>query len=124
MAIKIASKGYTIEVRSWENDGDNYRTERITVDTLHEAKKIRFLCEKLFSCEGDTEYSVGNTMEGEGHERVKSFITNHPEWNFTEAYISKMSWELLGGSEFYDYRVCESVTVTYLACDIFAEEIL
>ena len=27
----VVKKGYTLEVTSWENDGDNYRTEFKTV---------------------------------------------------------------------------------------------
>jgi hypothetical protein len=123
MAIKIASRGYTIEVTSWENDGDNYRTERMTVDTLEEAKKIKSICKQLFASENDTVYAVGNTMDGKGNSNVDAFIADHPGWNLTKEYLRSLAWELMGGCEYYDFRVCESVTVTFLSCDLFAEEI-
>ena len=48
---KIASKGYTIEVVSWENDGDFYQTQRMTVETESEARKIQKICKELFEPE-------------------------------------------------------------------------
>ena len=38
--VKVVNKGYTLSVTSWENDGDNYKTESKTFDTKEEAIKV------------------------------------------------------------------------------------
>ena len=38
-------------------------------------------------------------------------------------YFHNFAWELMGSSECYDFRVCESVTVVYSPEDIYLEEI-
>lgn len=118
--VKVASKGYTIEVESWENDGDNYKTQRMTVETLEEAQKIKKICKELFvSCNND-EGGIGNSMDGECDWVIDQYIEENPEMELTREYIRKIS-ELLDNSEYYDYRVCESVVVTYLEEDVYAQ---
>ncbi len=53
--IKIASKGYTLYVSSWENDGDNYQNKTVTVETEEEARKIVFICNTLFQSSNSNE---------------------------------------------------------------------
>jgi Zn-dependent alcohol dehydrogenase len=43
--------------------------------------------------------------------------------NLTIEYIDNLAYELMGSSDFYDYRVCESCTITYIDKDIYAEQI-
>jgi hypothetical protein len=62
-------------------------------------------------------------MDGEGAQKVKSFITDHPELKMSRDYLQELAWDLMGDSEYYDFRVCETVTVTFLPCDVFAAEI-
>ena len=119
--VKVACKGYTIEVVSWENDGDNYRTQRMTVATKEEALKIKKICKDLFKTGG--EFGVGNSMDGEGQPLILAYMKSNPEMELTTGYINDCKYELMGGSEYYDFRVCESVQVTYLPEDVFAEEI-
>lgn len=119
----VIEKGYTIEVTSWENDGDNYNTESITVETLEEARKIYRVCNELFKSCNNGEGGIGNSMGGECEEVIEEYIKNNPELNLTEDEISDLSYDLMGSSEYYDFRVCESVSVTYSPGDIYLEEI-
>jgi hypothetical protein len=121
--IKIASKGYTIEVTSWENDGDNYKTESMVVDSKEEALKIKKICEELFVSCNNGEGGIGNSMDGECEHVIDEYIEEHPEMNLEKDYIENLASELLGYSEYYDYRVCESVTITYLEEDVYAQSI-
>ena len=116
----VIEKGYTLTVTSWENDGDNYRTESMTVETLEEARKIHKICTELFKSD---EGGVGNSMDGESEEAIEEYIENNPELNLTEGEIRDLSYDLMGSSEYYDYRVCESVSVTYSPEDIYLEKI-
>lgn len=123
MKVKVANKGYTIEAVSWENDGDNYKTKSMTVDTEEEARKIKKICQTLFRSCNNGEGGIGNAMDGESEDVIEEYIEDHPEMALTVEYISNLANRLMGGSEWYDYRVCESVKVTYLSEDIFAEEL-
>lgn len=80
MKKKVISKGYTVEVTSWENDGDNYRTKTCTYETLEEASAVKHMCDNLFQACYDEE-TVGNKMWDEMDECdwiiVKYFI-KHP----------------------------------------------
>jgi len=129
---KVISKGYTLEITSWENDGDNYRTKTKTVETKEEAEKLVKICNELFAgcCNG--EGGVGNSMEGESDWVLLEYVEDHPDL-FPELdptdesaisdYFSNLAYELMGSSECYDFRVCESVTVTYSPEDVYLEEI-
>ena len=117
----VIEKGYTLTVTSWENDGDNYNTESMTVETLEEARRIYRVCNELFK--SDDEGGVGNSMSGESEEVIEEYIENNPELKLTEGEIRDLSYDLMGSSEYYDYRVCESVSVTYSPEDIYLEKI-
>ena len=128
MKQKVVSKGYTITVQSWENDGDNYRTQSIVVDTLKEAKAVYKLCTTVFE-------EIGNTMEvHNAKDIIVPFMKDHPElyeyntniktdYDLVMHCMNKYNFGLMGGSEYYYSRVCESCTVTYSPEDIFAEVI-
>ncbi len=115
---KVINKGYTITVVSWENDGDNYNTKSMTVDTKEEASKIVKICKELFQSE-----NVGNSMNGEASDIIEKYIQDNQELQLDTDYISDLVMYLMGYSEYYDYRVCEEVTVTYSDKDIYLEEI-
>ena len=122
--LKVVNKGYTITVTSWENDGDNYNTKEIVVDSLEEAKRIHFICTTLFESEGDNDYAIGNSTEfDDPDECIQNFIKEFPELNLTEDEVHKLSGNLLGYSDYYTFRVCESVVVTYSPEDIYVEQI-
>lgn len=142
---KVVQKGYTLEVISWENDGNNYRTIYHTVNTLEEAKKLYKVCTELFISENNQKIKgVGNSMDHEGISTIIEFVKNNKELfvdlevNVEEIdvedeesddieelydYFQDISWKLMGGSEDYDFRVCESVIVTHSHEDITVEVI-
>ena len=71
---KVINKGYTITVVSWENDGDNYKTKSITVETIEEARVIHKICKELFML-----YDVGNSMNNEAKPIIKEYLQYNPE---------------------------------------------
>lgn len=121
--ILIRQKGYTLEVVSWENDGDNYNTVYKTVETIKEARMLYKLCTELFCSKHNGKKGLGNSMEGEGDKTIKKYIEENPELDLTRDKIYDLSYELMSSSEYYDFRVCESVTVTYLVADVYATSI-
>ena len=123
--IKVVEKGYTITVVSWENDGDYYQTNTMTVQTEEEARKIAKLCNELFISCNNGEGGIGNTCDDEdeeANETIDNYIENNPELGLTRDEIIELDYELCGSSECYIYRVCESVTVTYSPEDIYLEK--
>jgi hypothetical protein len=139
---KIINKGYTIEVVSWENDADNYATHSITVKTLEEAKKLYLICTELFPSGSNNETYIGNSMDDEYNDRIISFINKYPSlfsdldlesinknaeeeenYDIISDYFKNLAYSLMGSSEYYDYRVCESCNVFYSDKDIYLEEI-
>jgi hypothetical protein len=130
--VKVIEKGYTLEVTSWENDGDNYNTESLTVDTIEEAKRLHTICTTLFKSCNNGEGGIGNSMDGEENDTILEYVENNkdlfPEFegeddDFIIDHILHLACKLMGGSEYYDCRVCESVLVTYSPEDIYVEEI-
>lgn len=129
--IKIAEAGYTVETESWENDLDNPATNRVVAKTLQEAHAYYFICTKLF-CRNE----VGNSMANEKYDKVIEFYQTYKNMldilfddfqietndDIYDAFMDLGS-KLMGSSEFYDFRVCASCTVTYLPEDIYAEEV-
>lgn len=143
--IKAVQKGYTLAVKSWENDGDNYNTKSMTVETFAEAKVIRDMCIKLFQSESRGKGGVGNSMGENGKCDVIEYFTENEEafkvlpsyWELKDRmaispyqeneifeYFTDWAYELMSGSEYYDFRVCESCVVTYSPIDIFVEEVV
>lgn len=69
---KIASKGFTVEAVSWENDGDNYQTRTMTVDSLEEAKAVKHMCDNLFqSRNSNTSCKAIGNMTDYDYDEVK-----------------------------------------------------
>lgn len=122
--IKIANKGYTLYVSSWENDGDNYQNKSVIVETEEEARKIVFICETLFQSSDCDELAIGNMAYYDDPDSViADYIDKYPELNTSPEEINTLASKLLGNSEFYTYRVCESVVVAYCPEDVYAEQI-
>jgi mevalonate kinase len=148
---KVISKGFTITATSWENDGDNYKTKSMTVESEDEAKAIVEMCKTIFKSCNNRDGGIGNTMDDEGEsvkELIGEFMINHPVLikdflNENPGLIDGLDVEdidetsldslvdicmrynnqLMGGSEYYYSRVCERVDVTYSDKDIFSEEV-
>jgi hypothetical protein len=135
----VIKKGYTLTVTSWENDGDNYRTKTYTVGTLEEAEKLFKICSVLFKSCNNGEGGIGNSVDGEGEQTIIDFIEdnsgffpdivkpNEPNSEYWLARatdeISNIAYMLMGSSEDYDFRVCESVTCFYSPDEIHRDEI-
>lgn len=125
MKTKVINKGYTLKVVSWENDGDNYRTKFKTVDSIEEASKLVKICKELFvSREG----GVGNSMDGDSDHALFEFIEGNSglfpdlyDKGDIYDYFRELAYSLMGGSEWYDFRICESIEVTYSPKDIYLE---
>jgi hypothetical protein len=149
---KVISKGYTLEVKSWENDGDSSQTKLYTVESENEAKRVYKLCKELFKSGNK---GIGNSMDGDYMENMVAYVKDnqdlfsdfgtvdsfddiedeilvidyieelegHEVFSEIADYIFEVSYKVLGGSDFYDFRVCQSVSVTYSEEDVYLEEI-
>ncbi len=131
----IIKKGYTITVTSWENDGDHYATKSKTVDTIDKAKAIYELCTTVFCSSTNGEKGIGNMMDDEyekGGKIVLKFMKANPilydptgTLNETDEQIidagMSINNELMGGSEYYYSRICESCVVTYSPDDVYCD---
>lgn len=121
--------GYTIEVVSWENDGDFYQTKKITVKTPEEAqawKEMMILCNMS---------GIGNTLgwKKDSIKKAVEFVDSHPELfepgdmededTKLDAF-SDAAQRLLGDSEDFIVRVCKSCKITYTPVDIEVDEII
>ena len=147
----IHPKGYTVEVVSWENDGDNYKTLSYTVDTLEEANDLRELAKQCYSTNSGAEGAInlGNVTSNRDNYSyaIAHFMGTHSslikdknvlkelseidlttedieDETLTE-HLTEIFFEyndsLFSGSEYYLSRVLESVSITYLAEDVKAE---
>lgn len=126
----VVNKGYTLKVVSWENDGDNYSTIFKTVDTIEEAIKLAKICKELFESGSNTKKCVGNSMDGEGDKILLDYVEVNrnlfPDLNDEDdiiEYFKDIADSLMSSSEFYDFRVCDSVSITYSTEDIMVENI-
>jgi hypothetical protein len=122
---KTVKKGYTITCVSWENDGDYYDTKSVTVETKEMADSLKDLC-KLCETPAKKGYNTIGNADMEGltdfqKEMVINFMKSNPilikKENASDNSLINMFNEynhsLLGNSEHYYSRVCESVKITY-----------
>ena len=136
MKKKVVSKGYTITVVSWENDGDNYNTNSLTVDSLTKAKALH---ELMMLCRSennrrDGAIGLGNSMgfNARQNQAIIDVFKNNPVLYENQRIVnddsylhlfSDIRYELLGPSEYYACRVMDSCTVTFSDKDIYVERI-
>jgi len=130
---KILSKGYTIKVLSWENDGDASNTEQVTVHSKECAKAMYKLCTELFG-------QIGNCQYEEAQPILKKWVDSSPDLvqilnkEYDEepeilpleaqiGVIMDINRDLLGFSDICYSRVCEKCEVFYSPKDIFVEEV-
>lgn len=133
MMKKVIKKGYTLEVTSWENDGDHYSTKAKTVETREEAERLFKICTELFKSCNNGEGGVGNSIDSEENQTLFDYVEDNPEL-FLELiekdedeivdYFQNLADELMGSSDFYGFRVCESCQLTYSPEDIYLEEVI
>jgi hypothetical protein len=108
--------GYTIEVTSWENDGDFYNTKRIQDLTLNAVTWLVELAKLIQARE--------NRQDDLTQEEAEDWFTNirakvgctydleEPALDETYDYVSNIVYEMLGYGE-YGTRVLESYKVYY-----------
>jgi len=137
----IREKGYTVVIVSWENDADHYRTKSFKANSKEEALEIKDICDTLFVSHHQTEKGISNDCKDELSDKDKEiileFMEQSPELmkrfsddgdeeldnnNIIDAF-QHLAYELMGGSEWYTFRVCESCNIEYTAEDIFVENI-
>ncbi len=87
---KVINKGYTVEVVSWENDGDNYRTKTKTYKTKEEAIAVKHMCDNLFKSATNNGGGIGNLMDYETTEAY-TVILNYFADNPTLLEINNIS---------------------------------
>lgn len=137
--LKVVSKGYTITVTSWENDGDYKNTKSVTVDSLEEARALYNLSKLCEIRHTKGEIKLGNSCGFNDMQLnlIYEFIRDNPvllegynELDITDCDESLLldvfyhyHYELFGSSEYYSSRVCEKVVVTYSPEDIYVEQI-
>jgi hypothetical protein len=132
---RIAERGYTIEVTSWEDDGDNYATKRIVVQDKEYAVAILQMCKDIFVSrkDGEGEGGIGNMMDNEyedGQEVILEYVADKPIIKGNEidldSVITKVmiiNYDLMGSCELYFSRVFERGCIYYSDKDIYLDEI-
>jgi len=78
----VVKKGYRLEVKSWENDGDNSKTETVTYDNKDKALAVVKICKELFGWEDyNNGGGIGNMTDDEGVEgkyKIISYLQDNP----------------------------------------------
>lgn len=145
--IKIASKGYTITVNSWENDRDYNNTKTYIVHSLSQTKVLAGICELLKSGNSKDRISNEEALSIRAKGLIRDFVSKNldticdlltideADQKIIESEISEdiedsyinlfadIAYNLTGSSEFYFFRVVESYKVYYCEEDVFAKEI-
>lgn len=93
----IIKKGYTVEVVSWENDGDNYKTKSQTYSTKEEALLVKKMCNTLFKSSNNGEAGIGNLMDTDEEQAkpiIIEYLSKNPEiFEFSNNLISPLELE-------------------------------
>lgn len=147
MKLKIASKGYTIIVNSWENDGDYINTKTYIVYSLNQIKVLAGICELLKSGNDRDRISNEECLSIKAKSLIHDFVLENLDTicdilgicegdqkiieseiieDIEDSYINlfaEIVYDLVGSSEFYFFRVVESYKVYYCEEDVYAKEI-
>lgn len=142
MTEVVVNKGYTVEVKSWENDGDYTNVKKMTVESKELAVALVKMCTTLFCSKNSEKKGIGNSnyeydkskirttilsyLENnkedfelflnylEGEESVPNLLTENDKINI----VMEINFQLLGGTEYYYSRVCESCKIYYSPEDV------
>ena len=69
-------KGYHINITTLENDGDNYLTKEVVVDTMKEVQKIVRFINYFYSCQSGDDFMFGNANYNKNQANTKN-CKNH-----------------------------------------------
>ena len=136
--------GFRLEVETWENDADNYRTE--VLDGLTEAE-VKFYVEVAkahYSKNDPSKKGFGNMYEPDKEEEkeytdaMRAIFRKHisvlnkiwddfePSWIDEESFldmVNNVNYKLgLNGSEYYFTRVTDSIKVSHTPLVIYLED--
>lgn len=125
----VVSKGYTIEVTSWENDGDNYLTRRKVVDDKEYAIALLDMCKAIFTIDGGIGNMIGEEVD-KAPEIILNYLADKPiitkqavTPNDIVDLVMDLNYDLMGCSDYYYSRVFEKGVVYYSPEDILVEKI-
>lgn len=126
MKNTIIPAGYRVSVTTWENDGDNYKTE--IIDGVSE-KHIPFIVELCNLLKRD---KFGNMSDHESTDELmialNSLIEKHPErpdyCDSAEETYKGLMWKLgLTPSGYYATTVFDSIKIEYIPAPIEIENV-
>ena len=127
MKNTIIPAGYRLSVTSWENDGDNYRTEIIS-GLSDEQVRLRIALLKLFERKGafGNEYSMDtekNDALPEAYEKIISDHTNKTDDLTLEDIDDIVNQMGVANCSDFATRLCESFTVEYLEKPVIFKDV-
>ena len=136
---KVLSKGFLVEVESWENDADNYKTKSMTFNNKEKALAVAKMCSELFKSCNNGDGGIGNMMDDEYDEAysvIREYLYSNPdvakgigindddiEKDKAIDIVMDYNYELMGVSEWYYSRVFDNLVVYEIEDDVYAEEI-
>lgn len=116
---KVIKKGYMIEVTTWENDGDNYKTSSVDGLSQQELRVLYDYCNRFSSKTTYTKAGFGNSERHGEVEQLQDEI-----YNAFGEQIQAAAYKLVGtwcDGEYY--RVTEEIKMFYVPQDIIIEEV-
>lgn len=145
--MKKIEKGYMLEIVSWENDADYYRTMYLTEETLQGAKNLKEFLIGLFGRDYTHKSGVGNAgewEEGETASKIYTYLENNmdnlicskiledlgrldldeglTDYDIIDS-VNEYAYDAMGGTDTYLFRVIESVKIYHVPETIILEEI-
>lgn len=72
---QVIPKGYVLEIETWENDGDNYKTQTVFGVEEQEIQQYKYILELFCGLHCDNRSKCGNTE----WDLVKDFVIAHIE---------------------------------------------
>lgn len=142
----LFKKGYHLEVTSWENDADNYQTNRLFVGLDQDlALTLLRVCKELFNSKNKDKKAIGNILSDEyekAGEIAQEYLKENPkvlealnklydtnidvnDFDFVyDIVIGSFNSNILGTSEYYCSRVFDYGRIIYTPIDLEFDVIL
>ncbi len=134
MSKTFFQQGFLLKVVSWENDGDHRSTKMIHYLDKDNAKADQAFCNTLLSSKNTDGKGIGNTHEHDSNTniatKIRQFLsdTDYPyfddepdDWVEDDDLVDHfmdVAYDLCGGSDFYKFRVVESVELFEVPEDV------